>query len=256
MFVFAADEIAQIKSLMPGPDNAGGSWAAAYTQAADYADGQDGVDSAVIAWLRGAAQVNSGQGAYANFIRAYTTAQMAERGLTSSISLQEDSDRIALKVMGDIVQSGSIPALDTMAQEGAGIAAAYVRNGDLSPWSGCPLFVALGDTDPFTQNIVADPTKPYNAVAMLAAFENGPSALGSIVAGIDSVAGNGLVSWTSSTTPEHCEPATRAFPMRSGQSAFSITSPYIDGSHERRRQGKATQRLRQAPETEIHSSSL
>lgn len=56
------------------------SFASAYRLIADFAEGQEGVDPAVIAWLRASAVVNENFGcAYSEYIRSFSEFQIRQR---------------------------------------------------------------------------------------------------------------------------------------------------------------------------------
>ena len=89
-------------------------------------------------WFAGARKINAGEGAYSDFIRAYTSEQYRLRtGETLSPTLlQESSDRIAEAVINDIITNGELPTINVLGQKDASQTAADVFNGDQGIWSG------------------------------------------------------------------------------------------------------------------------
>ena len=143
-------------------------YAEAYRKAADYADGQVGTDAEVIAWLRGAADVNEGVGFSSSFIRGYTMAQYEARtgeALTAA-QLQASSDNIAYAVISDILTNGTLPDLQTIANFDALHAAQDLFGGDAGGWAGNPLFLGLGEVGPLNVNVLETAGDTYDALAM------------------------------------------------------------------------------------------
>lgn len=167
MFEYTTAQKADIRALLLAKDYPG-----AYNLAADLADGGAGVDDASIIWMRGAAQVNAGQGPFSLFIRSYTQAQYQARyGATSSAvveaKIQEASDNIAETVLSEILETGHVPPLSTIADQDALPAAQLLFDDDAGGWAGNPLFLGLGYGVPLTRNIVENPQSTYDALAMV-----------------------------------------------------------------------------------------
>jgi len=81
MFTFTEAQLDQIRDARDAGNEPGGNFAAAYRLVAQFAEGQDGVTGAVIAWFRASAVVNENSGgAYAEYIRGYTEFQIRQRG--------------------------------------------------------------------------------------------------------------------------------------------------------------------------------
>lgn len=141
----------------------------AYTKAADHAVGGLGADPAVLAWLRGAAEVNGNDGAFADFIRGYTAAQYQARIGTAVTEnqLNAASNDIAEAVLGYIVSSGELPSLSQIATDDARESAQTLFQGDAGGWAGNPLFLGLGESAPLSGNITENPGETYDALAMI-----------------------------------------------------------------------------------------
>ncbi len=145
------------------------NYVAAYIKAADHADGVPGADPAVVSWLRGAAEVNGGDGAFADFIRGYTAAQYHARFGTviTESQLDEVSNDIAEAVLGYIVSTGELPSLSQIATDDAHESAQSLFQGDAGGWAGNPLFLGLGVAAPLADSITETPGDTYDALAMI-----------------------------------------------------------------------------------------
>jgi hypothetical protein len=174
-YTFSIAVRANITNLLADANAGLISYGNIYDYMANVGDGQVGVDPASIAWLRGAAGVNRNDGgAASNFIRKYTEAQLNIRSgnTVSASNLQAASDKIAKNVIEDALNINSIPSLASIAANDANVAAADFFNGDKAGWSGNLLFLVLGYTQAFDQNILPD---TYN---LLAAAKSAKIALG------------------------------------------------------------------------------
>ncbi len=70
MFVLTDAQIDELVLLMSDS-----KWPEAYRKVADWGEGQAGVSTSCILWLRGAAKVNENLGPENAFIRSYNAAQ-------------------------------------------------------------------------------------------------------------------------------------------------------------------------------------
>ena len=151
-------------------ENSGKPWAAFYTLAAHFAEqGGTAADDNSIEWLRGAAGVNRGDTAAADFIRGYTAAQIdARSGQTiTDAQLQFASDEIARDVLDDILTSGGVlPSISEIGQNDVGgTFAALAQFGlptDIAIWSGNLLFPGLGDASFFVDNLLTTDGETYD----------------------------------------------------------------------------------------------
>ena len=148
----------------------------AYYKAASYAEGQSGVDQNVIVWLRGAGDVNAGLGDFSTFIRGYSLAQFQARfggnpPGSGSGSIQEASDQVAINVLQEILTSGMLPSIATIAEKDAGPAAEELFGGDAGGWAGNPMFLGLGLSAPLDDNVLevgpSGYADTYDALAMI-----------------------------------------------------------------------------------------
>ncbi|WP_281855903.1 beta strand repeat-containing protein [Litoreibacter halocynthiae] len=141
------------------------------------------VEGNVRAWFGAATQANRGEGGASTFIRDYTEAQIVTRTGSPMIDrdteLQLASDSIARRVLADIRDTTEIidgvtyHVLPSARRIGDNDANAYLEalphyDIDLSSWSGNGLYLGLGDTSFWRDNIlhyVPDPNAPdsYNA---------------------------------------------------------------------------------------------
>ncbi|MCA2680704.1 MAG: hypothetical protein IM482_14120, partial [Microcystis sp. M043S2] len=147
-----------------------------YDQLAEWGAGQDGVDRASIAWLRGAADVNRGEGVFSDFIRDYTSHQHFLRYGTALTAqdIQTLSDNIAESVIAEILNShnnpslADIPTLSVIGQNDAGNVIDSNFNQDITAWSGVVLFPFLGDRT-FLNEMLSDTnaTSTYRVIAAL-----------------------------------------------------------------------------------------
>ena len=147
-----------------------------YDQLADWGDGQEGVDRASIEWLRGAADVNRGEGVFSDFIRDYTNHQhflRYGRELTAQ-ELQTLSNNIAENVITEILNShnnpslADIPTLSVIGQNDAKGVIDSKFDQDITAWSGVVLFPFLGDCT-FLNEMLSDTnaTSTYRVIAAL-----------------------------------------------------------------------------------------
>jgi hypothetical protein len=200
-FTYTESQKAEIRALY-----ATGQIPEAYRRAADIAQYQRDAfgtrlspdEQSAIIWLRGAAEVNEGRGAYSDFIRSYTATQFRLRQGPDAASdldarIQTASNEIArLVLLRDILgnsSKGELPSIERIAESDAAPVAERLFNNDLGGWAGNPLFVALGVTTPFKDNIIGTAGNAYNAVAMLASL---PSLSTLVGAAFASLADNGI----------------------------------------------------------------
>jgi Ca2+-binding RTX toxin-like protein len=150
-----------------------------YDYIANVGIGQAGVDPASIAWLKGAAEVNRGEGTASVFIRKYTEVQQQIRlGKTpTAAEMQATSNKIAKNVIEDAlsIDVNGIPSLTSIAEDDANNAASDFFNGDKAGWSGNVLFLVLGYTQAFDANLIND--APGNSYDLLAAAKAMKAAL-------------------------------------------------------------------------------
>ena len=142
-------------------------------------------DDNVIAWFGAAKDANRGVGGASEFIRSYTAFQLEMRngapitGINSLI--QNASNAIAQSVYDDLLGSDVIKdgvkyyELPTAMEIGAQDAAATVDAlanypGGVANWSGNPLFVGLGITDFWSNNILADDGDAYDLALSVGAM--------------------------------------------------------------------------------------
>lgn len=167
MFEYSTAQKGQIQAYLDAKD-----YPSAYNLAAGFAEGQSGVDPASIIWMRGAAQINAGQGAFSTFIRGYTQAQYEARYGTTAPGvveglIQTASNNIASNVLGHILSDGHVQALSEIALQDALPAAQLLFGGDAGGWAGNPLFVGLGYDKPLTDNVLEWSGSTYDALAMV-----------------------------------------------------------------------------------------
>jgi Ca2+-binding RTX toxin-like protein len=136
-----------------------------YNYMESIARGKSGVDEASLAWLRGAADINRGEGAASEFIRNYTNQQSIIRfgNDIDPAKMQEISNEIAKSVIADALSLNTIPSISRIAEYDANKVASGFFSGDKAAWSGNMLFTVLGYTQAFDQNILPD---TYNIFAM------------------------------------------------------------------------------------------
>ena len=164
MFAYNDDQLSQIRALVTN-----GNFPAAYRLAASFASGGEGVSQASILWMQGAAQINENVGSEAAFVRQYTAAQFEVRfGVALDQTLiQNVSNTIAARVLAEILRTGTVPSIDTIALEDALPAATQIFRGDPGGWAGNPLFLFLGHSTAFTNNILEVSGDTYDALAMI-----------------------------------------------------------------------------------------
>lgn len=164
MFAYNEDQLSQIRALVTN-----GSFPAAYRLAASFASGGEGVSQASILWMQGAANINENVGSEAAFVRQYTAAQFEVRfGVALDLNVIQDvSNKIAGTVLEEILRTGTVPSISTIAQDDALPAARDIFRGDPGGWAGNPLFLFLGHSAAFTNNILEVPGDTYDALAMI-----------------------------------------------------------------------------------------
>ena len=108
-------------------------------------------------WIRGARDINNGEGAYADFIRGYTEQQIEFRNIEGSITpSQEISNGIARNLINDLIANGNIPPIVNVGLNDASVVTDEAANGDPAAWAGNPLFVLLGSDVFFKANLLHD----------------------------------------------------------------------------------------------------
>lgn len=172
MFILSDQQLAQLRiDITTGTE----PFATFYRRLADFGDGQPGVDPNSIVWLRATADVNLGVGSQSDFIRNYNSDQFTLRfgGSLSNGELDDVSDAIALQVFDEVVGTDedpgirTIPSIDTLANADARPAAVRLFQGDASGWAGNPLFLFLGHSTSFENNIFESDGDTYDALAMI-----------------------------------------------------------------------------------------
>lgn len=136
-----------------------------------YPDSPPSEYRAAILWLRGAAEVNAGSGSQSDFIRGYNKAQYEARtGLTlSDAEMDAVSDAVAAQVFGQVVNDPDhkFPTINVLAEKDAEPAAGTIFEGNMGGWAGNHLFLLLGYSDAFYNNVVESDSSTYDAVAMI-----------------------------------------------------------------------------------------
>lgn len=75
-------------------------------------------------------------------------------GSLTDAKMDAVSNDIALQVFNEVVATGSIPIIEVLAQKDAEPAANELFNGDAGGWAGNNLFLALGYSEAFHDNII------------------------------------------------------------------------------------------------------
>jgi Ca2+-binding RTX toxin-like protein len=137
-----------------------------------YIDAQGGwqnitdneLDRASVLWLEGARDVNRDTGDQSDFIRDYNNLQSQLRYGTAVTDAQmnQASDTIVIRVINQILDNASdplisdIPNIETIASSDAQPTAQLLFNNEEHPagWAGNPLFLFLGYSDSYNQNIL------------------------------------------------------------------------------------------------------
>lgn len=150
-----------------------GFYAKIYQYTAFWDDDGNQVDSNVREWFRVASDANAGVGSSSKLIRDYTAAQVSIRlgGTLSEESLDNASDAIASSVWEFIREGdGELPDLDRIATFDAHEVVTELQGEgfdvDIEVWSGNLLFVGLGNTNPFEENLL-DPGNSYDLTVAL-----------------------------------------------------------------------------------------
>ncbi|WP_424832996.1 hypothetical protein [Ruegeria sp.] len=147
-----------------------------YLALASIVEGQPAVEAPVWLWLRGAAEVNIGEGSQADFIRDYNNAQAEARtgGAVTIDEMNAISNLMAQRVFDEIFNnpenpSFTVPELSVLASTDARAAAEVLFGGEdeLGGWAGNPLFLALGYDVEFDNNIINSQHGTYDAFAMV-----------------------------------------------------------------------------------------
>ncbi|WKB50836.1 calcium-binding protein [Eleftheria terrae] len=124
------------------------------------------VDPSVYAWIKGAVDVNSGTGFYADYIREYTRVQYELRGGAGDSNLrnQQASNMIAFNLAADVIRSTdrTLPSIVGLGAIDAGAAASlvfsgladYGADGDYAGWAGTELFPFLSYGSTFYQDLL------------------------------------------------------------------------------------------------------
>jgi hypothetical protein len=124
-------------------------------------------------WLKGVINVNKGIGSQSDFIREYNSAQKELRygESLSQLELDKASDKIALLVIFDILQTEKLPNIAEAAGRDVASVSQDLLNNDDAAWAGNPLLLALGYDDAFNTNIInaSDPTYEILSVMKITA---------------------------------------------------------------------------------------
>ena len=153
-----------------------------------------GVNPAALIWFEGAADVNRGRGAFSDFIREYTSAQFQTRfggDALSQSELQGASNSIAIAVLADVLSSRSVPSAFDLGLNDASVVAATFFKADEAGWSGVPLFVALGESSFYRNNILERPGETYDLMVLVDSFFE--------AAGSTNIDGEGRRLWDTAT---------------------------------------------------------
>jgi hypothetical protein len=134
-----------------------------------------GMDLAVWTWIKGAKDINAGVGKFSVFIREYTAQQYKTRtGITLAAGKpQEASNAIATAVVQGILSgNGLIPDLKNIGQYDANPSTRVILPNQPALWSGNLLFILLGDSSHFTNNLLKKTTKPdtYDLLTAISCF--------------------------------------------------------------------------------------
>jgi Ca2+-binding RTX toxin-like protein len=181
------DAIEAARGAIPGHP-----YAAMYATIHTFLQGPDVfgnlADPNVVAWFGAASQANLGQGGASELIREYTRQQILLRtgtdiGTSGSL-MQQASDAIAELVTGDIFRSQvvidgvtyfQVPSAHRIGESDATAAMSELSSngfpGDVSIWSGNPLYLGLGDATFWTENIINDATTTYDLFAAIQAMQ-------------------------------------------------------------------------------------
>lgn len=133
------------------------------------------VDVGAWLWLRGAVQVNQGQGAFSTWIRSYTNFQIENRlgpeAIPSLERMQEISNLIATDVIDDFLNNNNVPiTLNLIGSKDAGnvVGSLFNDKNDYSSWSGVPLFIVMGSSKFFDDHILDSKNGTYDFASFLA----------------------------------------------------------------------------------------
>ncbi|WP_269586164.1 putative Ig domain-containing protein [Roseibium sp. Sym1] len=209
MFVFNNDHIAELNARINGgeyngttyPANVSSFYARVVEILQEAVDAGETVPANVHRWFAVARDVNAGIGAYSDFIRNYTAAQIEIRvGYSpSDISniLQKASDDIGRAVFSDILANENrLPTLDQIGENDATetIDTIVESVSDLvnptAIWSGNILFPALGVSRFFYEEIIPDKADTYELLtAAKAALEAGSNLAFAVTSLVDLISG-------------------------------------------------------------------
>lgn len=142
-----------------------------------------GVDGAVWQFIAAGDLINAGAQAQSQITRDYTASQMLIRGTLNEGAniddeIQKASDEIAEAVIGRIIEDSWLPTIDTIAEDDASKAAAFLFDDDPGGWAGNPLFVVFGHDDSWQNNVLAEERGTYD---ILAAVVSGWEAFGNTI---------------------------------------------------------------------------
>jgi Ca2+-binding RTX toxin-like protein len=157
-----------------------------------------GVDPAAWVFIRGVADVNRGIGNYSEFIREYTATQYALRyggDPATQAQIQAVSDKIADNILKDILnigldpedanpnhylpEAGRIAVLDARAAATVLFDPSGSHPEQISGWAGNPMFLPLGHTASYTENITHHGSgETYDIMAMLYSMNKASEAVG------------------------------------------------------------------------------
>jgi Ca2+-binding RTX toxin-like protein len=164
MGVFTELQLGQLKNLVDSK-----KYPEAYNFAAQVAEVNHSASYASITWLYQSSMTNAGIGPLSAFIRSYSAQQYTIRydKTISPSSIQDASDKIAEKVLSDILKNNEIPTIETIALKDAQGAAETLFDGDAGGWGGNPLFLFLGLDTPLNNNVLEKTGDTYDTLAML-----------------------------------------------------------------------------------------
>lgn len=173
MFILSEDQLEKLRLVFSG--NSTHPSADFYRMLAAMGEQSGQVDPASIIWLRGAAEVNEASGSQSDFIRGYNKDQYLTRygGSLSDAEMDSLSNLIAQNVFNEIVGTpenpgtGIIPDAGVLAALDAAPVAGVLFQGDAGGWAGNHLFLALGYSDAFYDNIIEPGSGTYDAIAMI-----------------------------------------------------------------------------------------
>lgn len=129
---------------------------------------QPGVDANVLAWVLGARDVNAGVGGASDFIRKYSEEQYRIRFGTAAPDTQDISNRVCKSVAIRLLSApNTVPNLHEVGEKDANEAIKGYFSEQPGGWSGNLLFMFLGDTSFYRDNILNSSLGTYDFAAMI-----------------------------------------------------------------------------------------